>query len=450
MDQTHEVSWKLGPRDFVLKNIKYIPWIILSAIVALTLAFLKIRYSTPIYLVQSSMLISNQGQGGDKGDRFDALLMSPGSENLTNEMRILTSRPVLQRVVNSLHLHTRYYNIGKVRTTMLYPESPFTMEYLTPGNENSNIGLQITIINGHQFKIGKDNKNHEFGEILNVGTNKVVLLRDPTVDLSNFAAPVFYVSRQSAATVAGSYRSALKITQSNEQSTILDLSFTTENTELGKDFLNALMKVYDSLNIEDKNRIAINSLRFINKNLDTLTQQLNQLEGNVQNFRVTHQMFDAEDQSKLYLANSEQGQHAIDQMDVKITVANLLQQYVNDPKKAHELVPVNMGIEEPALGTRIAEYNKMQLERDNNLKTTTQSNPLIQAFDSSLEKIRRDISEALNNIKNGYVIARNKLMEQKSDAEGKLREIPGKTLQLGNVTRRQKILEELYSFLLQK
>ena len=57
MDQTHEVSWKLGPRDFVLKNIKYIRWIILSAIVALTLAFLKIRYSTPIYNVQSSMLI---------------------------------------------------------------------------------------------------------------------------------------------------------------------------------------------------------------------------------------------------------------------------------------------------------------------------------------------------------------------------------------------------------
>ena len=48
------------------------------------------------------------------------------------------------------------------------------------------------------------------------------------------------------------------------------------------------------------------------------------------------------------------GQTNIDAMDVKITVANLLQQYINDPKKAHELVPINMGIEEPALASRIS------------------------------------------------------------------------------------------------
>ncbi len=118
-------------------------------------------------------------------------------------------------------------------------------------------------------------------------------------------------------------------------------------------------------------------------------------------------------------------------MDVKITVANLLQQYINDPKKAHELVPINMGIEEPALATRISEYNKMQLERDNNLKTTTENNPLIQAYDASLEKIRRDMSEALNNVKNGYAIARDKMMQQKDSMEGKLRAMPGKTLAIG-------------------
>ena len=65
------------------------------------------------------------------------------------------------------------------------------------------------------------------------------------------------------------------------------------------------------------------------------------------------------------------------------------------------------------LASRISEYNKMQLERDNNLKTTTENNPLIQAYDASLEKIRQDMSEALNNVKNGYEIARNKMLQQK-------------------------------------
>src|SRR5450432_1875834 len=419
---SNELSWKLGPRDFILKNLRYIPWIIICGVIALVLAFLKIRYSTPIYLVQSSMLINNSGGGGGKGDRFDALMMTPGTENLSNEIEILSSRPILQRVVNNIHLKTRYYNIGKVRTSLLYPASPFSLEIIKPDYRNEFIDMQLTILNEQQYKIGKETTIHEFGEILSVGNNKITLVRNPDVNLKNYASPVFYFSNQTIASVANEYLGALKIVQSNEQSTILDLAFQTENPELGRNFLNTLMEVYDSLNIENKNKISINSLNFINRNLDTLETQLGNLEGKLRNFRVTNEMFDVEDQSKMYLGTAEQSQISIDAMDVKITVANLLQKYINDPQKKHELVPINMGIEEPALTSRIGEYNKLQLERDNNLKTTTQDNPLIQAYDASLETIRRSMSEALNNVKNGYAIARDKMLQQKGNSEGKLRD----------------------------
>ena len=55
------ISWKLGPRDFVFKNLKYIPWIIICAAHCIGIGLAEIRYSTPIYMVQSSMLINNQG-----------------------------------------------------------------------------------------------------------------------------------------------------------------------------------------------------------------------------------------------------------------------------------------------------------------------------------------------------------------------------------------------------
>ena len=86
---SNEMSWKLGPRDFLLKNLKYIPWIIICGALALVLAYLKIRYSTPIYFVQSSMLINNTGSGGGKEDRFDALMMTPGTENLRDRKSVV-------------------------------------------------------------------------------------------------------------------------------------------------------------------------------------------------------------------------------------------------------------------------------------------------------------------------------------------------------------------------
>ena len=131
------------------------------------------------------------------------------------------------------------------------------------------------------------------------------------MNLKTYSTPFFIFPINQRHQLPMNIYRAVKITQSNEQSTILDLSFQTENQELGRNFLNALMKVYDSLNIEDKNRISISSLNFINQNLDTLEVQLDDLEGRVRNFRVSNEMFDVEDQSKMYLNNAEPGKRVL-------------------------------------------------------------------------------------------------------------------------------------------
>jgi uncharacterized protein involved in exopolysaccharide biosynthesis len=52
-DQTSGFS----PREFMLGHLRYIPWLILSTLLFLVLAFLKLRYSPVIYQVQSKLLI---------------------------------------------------------------------------------------------------------------------------------------------------------------------------------------------------------------------------------------------------------------------------------------------------------------------------------------------------------------------------------------------------------
>ena len=103
--------------------------------------------------------------------------------------------------------------------------------------EAEEFGMQITILNDQQFRIGKEAATHEFGEILDVKSKKIILIRDPGVNLKNFSSQVFYFSHKSAAEVANEYLDAVKIVQTTDQSTILDLSFRTENPELGVNFL---------------------------------------------------------------------------------------------------------------------------------------------------------------------------------------------------------------------
>src|SRR5208282_1688446 len=125
------VSWKLGPRDFVFKYLKYLPWIIISLILALALAFIKIRYATKIYVSTSSVLIkTDKGINKQSGDRFD-LFMDQGSANLNNEIQILKSRPVLERVARDLDFQANYLNRGKIKkASLVYPVSPIILEVI--------------------------------------------------------------------------------------------------------------------------------------------------------------------------------------------------------------------------------------------------------------------------------------------------------------------------------
>src|ERR1041385_357489 len=86
-----ESTWKAGPKEFVFKYLKYVPWIVLSLALFLFLAYIKIRYSTNIYRVSSSVLIKNDQNSKQSDPRFQDLFMPGTITNLSNEIEILKS-----------------------------------------------------------------------------------------------------------------------------------------------------------------------------------------------------------------------------------------------------------------------------------------------------------------------------------------------------------------------
>ena len=87
----------MGARDFILRYFKYLPWIILCGSLSLVVAFFKLRFSVPIYKVQSALLIRNdRTNSGSRDAKLDELFLSQSSVNLSNEVEILKYRPVFR------------------------------------------------------------------------------------------------------------------------------------------------------------------------------------------------------------------------------------------------------------------------------------------------------------------------------------------------------------------
>jgi tyrosine-protein kinase Etk/Wzc len=444
---------KANPRDLIARYIGYLPWILVCVGVALAIAYIKIRYSVPIYSVQATMMIKNDvttsGAGG-KDDRLGELFMVQPSTNLLDEIEQLKSTPVIARVVKDLGLETSYYNNGSVRSSLMYNDIPLQLKILQIADPSAGVNFVVTVVNDQQFKINKEKDLNYFGQPFKLGSNICILTRNMGVDIRIFQTREFNVIWQPAIQVARSLAGTIKIAQGNEFSSVLTLSIETQNVALGVDMLNTLMAVYDSLIIEDKNRIATNTINFIDDRLNSLRDSLGGVEGNLRNFMASNRTFDIQDQAKEYMTGISENSSELRKQEVQLTIINWLIDYISKQENTYKAVPTNLGLEEPTLLLLFSEYNRVQLQRESNLKTTMPDNPLIKSIDASLIKIRENMLQALENVRQASTIARDALLKTSNQLQGQLQSMPGKSMHEMAIQRQQEILQELYYFLLQK
>jgi tyrosine-protein kinase Etk/Wzc len=439
-------------RDFVMRYLKYLPWVIVCLTLSLAIAYLRIRYTIPIYHVQSTLLIKNDVESTPSGkdDRLTSLFMAHPTTNLNDEIEVLRSSPVIARVVKDLGLQVSYYNKGSVRASLLYKFVPFTLQLLQLQDSLNAFGFAITALSDERFTIDKGSTTYSYGVPFKIGNNTCILTRNVGVSLKSFQIRDFYISWQPAMDAARELAGNIKITQLTDFASILTLSIETENVPLGQDLLNTLMAVYDSLIIEDKNRIAINTMNFIDERLSSLRDSLGGVEGNLRNFMEKNGIFDISGQSKEYMTGISEGSRQLQTSNVQLNILDWLIEYIGKPENTYNAVPTNLGIVEPSLLSLFSDYNKMQLQRETNLKTAPPDNPMIKGMDASLERLRQNMLQALQNIRQANLITRNSLALQNNQFQGELKAMPGKSQHQLAIQRQEEILQELYYFLLQK
>ncbi|UJH89855.1 Wzz/FepE/Etk N-terminal domain-containing protein [Antarcticibacterium sp. 1MA-6-2] len=126
-------------REEFQKYSRYWPAFVGSVVLCLLLAFLYLRYSTPIYQTTATIIIKDEKNGGAMSElaAFESLglLSGMGTNSLENEMGILRSKQLMNQVVKGLQLNTQYFVDGNVRTSEVYQEKPVEVQLLVLDEE---------------------------------------------------------------------------------------------------------------------------------------------------------------------------------------------------------------------------------------------------------------------------------------------------------------------------
>jgi len=436
--------WNLSLRDLFYKYVRFLPLFVLSVALTLFAAFVYLRYTVPIYRVGSSMLIKTEQQGGGRPDKFEDMFLNDRNQNIQSEIEILKSKPLMQRVVDSLHLQFSYYAKGKIKTVNIYKQTPFKLTALQIEDSTRGFTMKVKFINDNQFRINGEKKNFSFGQVFKNKDGVFSLSRNP-FGVVNSEYNIVWSPTSSA---ARAYAGALQIIPKTPGTGILGMSMMTPNPQLGADILNKLMEEYDRYTILKKQESSDKKLAFIDDRLSETGHKLDSVSQALLNYKVNNNIIDADKQSESYFSNLSESDKAIIQQTLEKMKAEFVEAYLKDKRNEYSKVPSTLMLEDATFSALVTEYNKVQFERQNLIESQIpETNPSVSEKTAELEKLRTSILENLKNIK-ASISSEIALMQRKSDFnQSELRQIPAKTKEQEEIERNKLVLENLYKIL---
>ncbi len=460
MNQLNQTTKEDFSENFNFKEIIYPylfkwKWYLVTLFFGIIFGLLYLRYTTPTYNVSASILIKDD----DKNDLVSQMsaiseLSGGGSmqNKIENEIEILESRKLLSLVVKDLKLNVGYIdNNGPISKEQF--KNPWIKINFLKGDSSIyklDGSYEITFVSNSTFEINdletEDSKIVNFGKsfhlplgdaVITPNCKQIPIGKKLILEISKFDAVVDYL------------QSNVVVEENNKESSVLLISMDIENIDKGEAIINNIIKQHNKDAIQDKNEVSKNTLNFINERIDFITNELSNVDQNVSNFKSNNKIFDLTTNASLFFENESENEKLIIENSTQLKMAEYIFDYISK-KKNGELIPSNIGINNPSIEKMIETVNTLQLERNKLIIGSSDKNPVIVNLDAQLESLKRNLKESLSNQRNSLKIRNKSLENQDINLKNKLVSAPVQEKNFKEIMRQQQIKENLYLFLLQK
>jgi uncharacterized protein involved in exopolysaccharide biosynthesis len=406
-----KLKWKLSSRENIIRYLRYSPLFLLTLCLSLGLSFLYLRYTTPVYEVSSSIFIKSDSKFQPRGDdELSTLMFLSQTGGIDNEIEILKSNSLMQRVVKILNLESLYFAIGKVKSTNVYGSNPINLKMIKVLDSTKKIDITVKILDNKNFKFdGDKTKTYQFGQTIHTKVGSFILtVNDSILRNSNYLD--YLITWKNPKMAASSLLTSLQIKPLTLKSDVLKLSYITDNTKMGEDILNVLMNEYNRADLEEKNIQASKTLDFINERIAFIGNELNDVENTLFNYRKKNNVLNIESQGNVFLESIKETEQDLQKQDVKLEIVKMLTDYLNKSAHKYDVISTDLGLESVALGQLTTQFNALQIERANQVNSSTVDNIFVKRLESNIEKLRKSIIEELNNLKGTIEIAKSEVV----------------------------------------
>lgn len=429
------------------KLIPYWPLFTILLVAMLGAGWLYLQMAAPKYESHARILIKDEKKGSEQSEELQALDLLTPKKNSDNEIEVIKSNTLINKVVHELNLFAPVYQDGKFRDKLAYTSSPVLV---IPDSMHS-----IKLVKKAPFRysngevvIGRE--SYPLNRWVKTPYGSLQFVNNPHYIQDADDDGQFYFSIIDPKKAVGNIASALNVESANKLSSIIDLSITDEVPERGQDILNKLIDAYNQSLITEKNVLAANTIKFLDQRLVAVQQQLQDIERKQQQYKSGKGAIDISTQGKTLLENVSVNDQKQSEINMQLSVLNQIDSYVRSKDMSKAIVPTTAGIEDPGLTAMVKNIYDLQLEVESLKKTTGENNPLVVADNEKIEKIRPQILENIQNQRQALAATKHDLSNTNGAYSSTLSAMPETEKTLIDISREQTIESGLYTFLLQK
>lgn len=447
--------------DAMFNKYKRFWWLfVASFIVCLFCAGFYLYVKRPVYQINSTILVSQDEDGGGIGTAIVKNLSLGGmSSKVDDEILVVNALSLAKDMVRELKLNREYkLHTGFMKNIDMYNRTPITVDAPDAVFDTLTYSMKFRIKVDEDGKIKINVKKGMFKTLADVEATKFPVVVKTIYGMYVVNSTSYFTKGKDIdlkvnvggfQSVAEDYNEEISASIASKKSNGIQLLYEDVEVQRGKDILNKIVELYNRRCQADKDAMALNTGKFIDERLNIIYNDLSTSEADIEKYKRENDLVDMKTDVANMYGRKNIGENSKTQLNTQYEIMKMVKDFVIDPKNDNTMIPFSVGQTSEA-GGPVDMYNQLMLERTKLASSAKANNITLKAMDEQLALVRANVRKAVDKALDGLriQIAQSSAVENK--AQGKLGQIPAKEREFRELYRQQAIKNELYTFLLQK
>lgn len=450
--QGHQPNAGDGPfDDFDFEKLRQVfvsvwPWVLTILVITMSLAFLYVRYTKPIYSAESILKLDIKNDANLLG------LQNPLEQDikgLAGEIEILRSRLFFSKVVDAIGMDISYYHPGRSHLVdERYGNSPFEVKYKLENQNVEDKQFDIEIVNDTDFYLSCAQFGGQIGDVQKFG--KEIVTRDFSfiVEKTRYFEEQknlvdFYFVINSKSSLINYLVSHVTVEPVNFNANTIKISLSDFNQTKARNLLAAIDTIYLAFTKDAKNQAVEQKIKFLETQMEKTSKELVEYEDYFEKFTIQNRTTDlSSDLTKTIALLNDLDSQRYNMREHLAEVDLVSENFRNDQ-------PVSVFRMPARIAELINNYNDLVNEKNLKLNSYNENTQVIKRIDQQIVIAKSSANDRLLAYKNNLIQDLKELNEKRSILESNFIELPSMGTSYNKNRRLYTLQEEFYFSLIQ-